>query len=224
MKPALRLTLLLAIVPVLVPAADPARPAMGGKLAAGLAKVDAAKEQATGAQDQLAQWESLLNDLKAGDLTAAADADEATKTAVAERKARLVSAMQSFSPSDAKPTEATTGQFVTELQAALKPTLDSMPTTVGSGPGVDTSALMNKVNAAAADPKAGAMNLQNVQDLFSTVQSVLKNPSMSPADLTGQMDKVTKLLTDLKVAPEGATKVVNSLQAMVKESAALMPK
>lgn len=227
MKSALRLSLVLALVPVFVAAIDPAKPVAKpamGKEDAAIAKVDVANAQVADAQGKMAQWQSLLNDLKAGELTAAADADEATKAAVAERKSRLVSAMQSFSPEGAKPSEATTGQFVTDLQAALKPTLDSLPTDASSATKADATSLMNKVNAAAADPKASMMNMQSVQDIMGTVQSVLKNPSMAPADLTAHMDKLTKLLTDLKVAPEGASKLVSSLQAMVKESAALLPK
>lgn len=216
--------LALVLIPTFVVAVDPAKPAAGLATKDAVAAVDAAQGKMATAEGQMAQWQSLLNDLKSGELTAAADADEATKAAVAERKSRLVSAMQSFSPEGAKPTEATTGQFVTDLQAALKPTLDSIPTYASSAHKADVSSLLNKASEAAADPKASMMSMQNVQEVLGTVQSVMKNPSMAPADLAGHMDKVTKLLTDLKVAPESATKVVNSLQSMVKESAALLPK
>ena len=235
MKSTFCLTLVLSLIPLAVATAQPVQSGRmperrvniaTQKADSALADVDAT---ATDSQFSLAQIQSLIADLKGGSLTPAPNADEASKAAVAERKNRLVSALQAMSPGEAKPTEATTGKFLTELQAGLKPTLDTIPTDLsslanGSAGGVSQGDLMSQFSAAIADPQASMAKLENVQGLFTQVQTLMSNPSMTPADLTANMDTVTKILTDLKVAPESTTKIVSSLQSMIGESAALLPK
>lgn len=233
LKSAVRTSLLLAAIPFLVIAADPHHPATStamGALDKANAATTAADTKATQVQGKVAEIQKLIAGLKSGDLTAAADADPATKAAVAERKSSLVALMQGMAPANAAPSEATTGQFVTDLQSALKPTLDSLPTDVSSLGGgasagsTSAASLMNQAAAALADPKASMAKFENVQGLFTQVKTLMANPSMAPADLASNMNSVTNYLTELNVAPESVTKVVGSLQSMIGESAALLPK
>jgi len=207
-----------------------------GEVNAGLGRMGRTNEMG---KDQLAQTQALIRDLRAAAAEPTPDAaDEAAKKAVAERQTRLVEGVQRLAPRDARPSAPTTQTFVTELQNALKPTLDSLPVDANQLNAASKQAdkpsvggLLNRsvkgignARKGAESPEVAINKLEEIQGLFNEVTTQLNNPSMGEADLAASLEKVNRHFVELKVSPEQSTKVVDALKAMHGEVAAMAPK
>lgn len=185
-------------------------------------------------KDSLAQVQGLIRDLRAAAAAPVpAAADEAALKANADREARLVENVRRLAPRDAKPTEATTGKFVDELQVALKPTLDTLPedpaalkSAAGQANKPSVGGLVNRsvkgignARKGTESPEVAINKLEEIQGIFNEVDAQLKNPTMPAADMTASIDKVKRHMIELKVAPEQSAKVVDALSAMTAEAA-----
>lgn len=206
-----------------------------GEVNAGLGRMGRTNEMG---KDQLAQTQALIRDLRAAAASPApAAADQAALQAAADREKKLVEGVQRLAPRNARPSEATTGTFVKELQTALKPTLDSLPEDVNQLNAASKQAdkpsvggLINRsvkgignARKGTESPEVAINKLEEIQGLFNEVTTQLNNPTMPQADLAASLEKVNRHFVELKVSPEQSTKVVDALKAMHSEVAALAP-